>query len=334
MTVLVSIIIPNRNGGANIGKCLEAAFCSDYKNFEVIVVDDCSADHSVELIKQFPCKFIQLEKHSGASRARNVGADLSSGDILFFTDADCLLNEDALTIAVETLSSAGPNIVLGGTYTTRPFDDTFFSRFQSVFINYSETRNAEDPDYIATHAMIIYAHDFKKSGGFAESYLPILEDVEFSHRIRRKGCRLLINPAIQVRHIFGYSLAESMCNAFRKSMFWTAYSINNKDLFKDSGTASKGLKLNTAVWLINVLVLLLAVLSGEMRFLCAILLTCSINMVWNFGLLAAFYSAGGKGFLAVATAYYILVYPVAVAVGSVTGMLRYPWLKEIMRGAD
>jgi glycosyltransferase involved in cell wall biosynthesis len=135
MTVSVSIIIPNRNGGATIGKCLEAAFSSGYKDFEVIVVDDFSVDQSVEVIRRYPCKFLQLAKHSGASRARNVGADHSSGDILFFTDADCLLNEDALTIAVESLSSAGPNVVLGGTYTIRPVDQTFFSRFQSVFIN-------------------------------------------------------------------------------------------------------------------------------------------------------------------------------------------------------
>jgi hypothetical protein len=182
--------------------------------------------------------------------------------------------------------------------------------------------------------MIINAHDFEKSDGFAEDYLPILEDVEFSHRMRRKGYRLLLNQAILVRHIFGYSLAESMQNAFRKSMFWTAYSIDNRDLFKDSGTASRGLKLNTAAWLINVLVLVFCVLSGEVQFLVAILLTTSINLAWSRGLLAAFYSAGGAVFLAGATAYYVLVYPVAVGAGSITGMLRYPWLAHTMREAD
>ena len=65
MAVKVSIIIPNRNAEATIGECLKAAFASNYKDFEVIVVDDFSSDNSLELIKQFPCKCIQLTNHSG-----------------------------------------------------------------------------------------------------------------------------------------------------------------------------------------------------------------------------------------------------------------------------
>ena len=334
MAVKVSIIIPNRNAEATIGECLKAAFASNYKDFEVIVVDDFSSDNSLELIKQFPCKCIQLTNHSGASIARNVGVQHSSGEILFFTDADCLLKEDNLTIAVETFLSAGSNVIVGGTYTIQPVDDTFFSRFQSIFIHYSESRNTENPDYLATHAMIISTLDFKKSGGFSENYLPILEDVEFSHRMRRKGYRLKLNSMIQVRHIFGYALKESMKNAFRKSMYWTIYSIKNKDLFKDSGTASTGLKLNTTFWLINILIINFSIMSGELQFLSVILFTTSINLTINRGLLSAFYNSGGISFLLRAAAYYVLLYPVAVGIGGITGILRYRWLATDMQGAD
>ncbi len=334
MTSSVSIIIPNRNGAATIGRCLEAAFSSRNQDFEVIVVDDFSIDSSAEVIKRFPCKFVQLAKHSGASRARNSGAEHSSGDYLFFTDADCLLNEDTLANAVEAISLAGSNVVLGGTYSKRPVDDTFFNRFQSVFIHYNETRNAESPDYVATHAMIVNAQDFGDSGGFAEGFLPILEDVEFSHRMKRKGYTLVLDPAVQVRHIFGFSLAGSMQNAFRKSMFWAAYSINNKDLFKDSGTASRGLKLNTAAWLINVLIVMLFTMSGEILFLSVALVIFCMNLAWNRGLLAAFFSTGGVRFLAAAAAYYVLVYPAAVGAGSISGLLRYRWLLPAMRNTD
>lgn len=267
MTSSVSIIIPNRNGAKTIGRCLEAAFSSAYQDFEVVVVDDFSSDSSADVIWRFPCEFLQLAKHSGASRARNCGAEHSSGDLLFFTDADCLLNENTLAIAVKAISLAGPSVVLGGTYSKRPVDDTFFNRFQSVFIHYNEIRKAEGSDYVATHAMIVNAQDFGDSGGFAEGFLSILEDVEFSHRMKRNGYRLLMDPAVQMKHIFGLSLVRSMQNAFKKSMFWTAYSIENKVLFKDSGAASSGLKLNTAAWLINVLIVMLFAMSGEILFL-------------------------------------------------------------------
>ena len=107
MADLVSIIIPVRNGAATIARCLEAAFASRYEHFEVIVVNDGSDDRSAEIIKTFPCTLVELPKPSGASRARNIGASHSHGDILFFTDADCLLNEDALAIAVTTSDRCG-----------------------------------------------------------------------------------------------------------------------------------------------------------------------------------------------------------------------------------
>jgi len=56
MSPLISVVIPNRNGAATIGRCLEAALGSRYDNFEVIVVDDASEDDSLDQIRRFPCR--------------------------------------------------------------------------------------------------------------------------------------------------------------------------------------------------------------------------------------------------------------------------------------
>lgn len=323
MDRFVSIIIPNYQAGATIAKCLEAAFASRYRNFEVIVVDDCSEDNSIEVIKGFPCKLIRLESHSGAARARNIGAAHSHGDILFFTDADCLLQEDTLSIASRTLSLAGSNAVIGGSYTCIPFDNSFFSLFQSVFVNYSETRAVGHPDYIATHAMAIDARSFRKNDGFTEKFLPILEDVDFSHRLRQAGYRLVMDPAIQVQHIFNFSLYRSLRNAIRKSMYWTMYSIKNGDVFVDSGTASVGLKINVAAWFTVALLLLAFLLTGNRAFILFIPLVLAMDLFVNRGLLMAFYRAKGFRFALAATLYYLLLYPVAVGAGALAGLARY-----------
>ena len=185
-----------------------------------------------------------MDKHSGASRARNTGAKNSGGEILFFIDADCLLQKNTLA-SVNKAFLISENAIIGGTYTAIPYDKDFFSTFQSIFINYSETKK-EPPDYIPTHAMAIARDIFMKSGGFKENFLPILEDVEFSHRLRKMGYKLTMNSEILVRHIFNFTLIKSMKNAFRKSMYWTIYSLKNKDLLTDSGTASIELKFNVA----------------------------------------------------------------------------------------
>jgi GT2 family glycosyltransferase len=317
----ISVIIPNYNGSATIGTCLGAACSSDYTRFEVIVVDDCSTDGSADIIRQFPCKLVRLDKHSGASGARNKGAHHSSGDILFFTDADCVLATDTLSRAARSIRER-ENSAIGGTYTPLPYDGTFFSTFQSIFVHYYETKRAV-PDYIATHAMVITRELFQKTGGFAEDFLPILEDVEFSHRLRGSDYGLMMDPGILVRHIFHFTLARSLRNAFRKSMFWTEYSLGNKDVWADSGTASQELKLNVTSLFLSVLLLLLAYFSGRMFFLFMVPFLVAGNLFSSRGLVTAFFRAKGFIFAVEAAAYYLTLYPVAVGAGAVAGILRF-----------
>ena len=317
----ISVLIPNYNGSSTIGKCLEEAFSSAYDNFEVIVADDCSTDNSVEIIKRFPCRLIALDKNSGASKARNAGAKEGSGEIFFFIDSDCVMQKDTLAAVNKVFDK---NAITGGTYTKIPYDDSFFSAFQSIFINYSETKR-EAPDYIATHAMAIDQALFKKIGGFSEDFLPILEDVEFSHRLRRLGIKLIMHPEILVQHIFNFTLIKSLRNAFRKSLWWTIYSLKNKDVFKDSGTASVELKINVTACFLNILLALISVLAKNALILAAIPFIFTFNLYSNRRLIAAFYNAKGFLFSILAVLYYTLAYPFAVGAGAIIGILKHTW---------
>jgi glycosyltransferase involved in cell wall biosynthesis len=325
MPPFISLIIPNRNGADTLERCLQAALASRYAHFEVIVVDDASTDGSAKVILRHPCLLVRLERHGGAARARNAGAAQARGEVFFFTDADCLIEADALARAAATLASAGAGAVVGGTYTREPADHRFFSRFQSLFIHYNETRGAS-PDYLATHALAIRAADFHASGGFREDFLPILEDVEFSHRLRRQGRRLIMNPAILARHVFNHSFARSLSNAFRKSMYWTVYSLNQHDLLADSGTASRGLKVNVAACACGLLLFALALFTGEVTWAAATIAVLGISLYVNRGLLAEFHRARGLTFALAAGLYYLLVYPLPVGAGAAAGVLRYPRL--------
>ncbi len=317
----ISVIIPTRNGGRTIGKCLDALFASDYGDFEVIVVDDCSGDDSVEIIRRFPCRLITLSSHSGASKARNAGARSAGGDLFFFIDADCVVEKDTLSI-VDRAARGRQRIVCGGTYTKRAYDNTFFSTFQSVFIHYSETKR-DEPDYIASHAMVIDRGTFERSSGFPEDFMPIIEDVEFSHRLRRSGVRLAMDPAILVRHIFYFTLLKSLKNAFRKSKYWTAYSLKNRDLFRDSGTASVELKTNVVSLFLGVVFVALSAAFRAAPLLIPAVLLFLLNVSVNRSLFTAFYRAGGLSFALRAALYYMFVYPVAVGAGSLAGMANY-----------
>ena len=320
MAPFISVIIPNHNGEKTIGRCLDAAFASQYTNFDVIVVDDCSTDSSIAIIDKYPCRLLRLPDHGGASKARNTGAQNSKGDVLFFIDSDCLLQPRTLATAAAAYQQAGPGVVLGGTYTWLPYDKKFFSIFQSIYIHYSETKNTENPDYIATHAMLVAKDLFQKSGGFNENFMPILEDVEFSHRLKKMGARLLMDENIQVQHVFNFSLLKSMRNGIRKSKYWSIYSIKNRDLLADSGTASLEFKFNVLACFINVLLICMGILLKNWAFVLPVLLLFGSNLYLNRNLVAAFHRVRGPFFAISALLYYTLVYPFAVGIGVLSGI--------------
>lgn len=323
---MLSIVIPVRDGARTLAACLAAACAAAGPGDEVVVVDDGSTDASAAIAARHPCRLVRLPAPRGAAAARNAGAAAARGEVLFFTDADCLLPPGAPARAAAALAAAGEQAVLGGTYDTAPADPGFFSAFQAVFVNFHETRRPQRPDYLATHALAIRAADFRASGGFAEGFLPILEDVELSHRLRRAGYRLLIDPELRVRHDFGFGLAGSLRNAARKTRHWVCYSARNRDLLADSGTASRGLKAAGALaglgWAgvaaaaLGVPALALALPIGALGGIAA-----------NAALVRAFARAGGGRFASAAALYLVTLYPAAIALGAARG------LADLSRGA-
>lgn len=318
MEKFISVIIPNYNEGATIGLCLKAVFLSKYERFEVVVVDDCSNDNSVEIIKDYPCRLIQLKEHGGVSKARNIGAKNSQGEMLFFVDADCLLDADALFLADKTMQERNIKVI-GGTYTRIPYDRDFFSIFQSIFINYFETKK-EEPDYLAAHCMAIDSNLFREMGGFVSVGV---EDVEFCHRLKKAGYKFYMNPEILVQHIFNFSFFSSLWNAARRSMFWVMYSLSNRDLFADSGCASVELKLNGFFCLLSLFLMLLCFWFRNIAFLGPIPILFSLNLFLNRGLIRAFHETRGLLFTLTAVLYYTTLYPLAIWAGTLIGAIKY-----------
>ena len=323
----ISVVIPVRDGAATLARCLGAALASRYGRFEVVVVDDGSRDGTAEIAGRFPVKLVRLARHAGVSRARNAGAAAATGELLLFIDADCLLREDALAVA-NAAYGEGRARVLGGTYTAAPHDGDFFSAFQSVFIRHFETKRTE-PDYVAAHLMVIDAELFRRSGGFVEgAFIGVaasVEDVELSHRLRRAGCELVMNPDLQVQHVFGFSLRRSLANAVKKARIWTAYSLANRDLLADSGTASWELKTNVVAAALQAALLALAALLGSGWPLAPAAALLALDLHVNRRLIAAWLGSRGGRFAGLASLYYVTLYAAAVGTGAAAGAAQWLW---------
>ena len=171
--------------------------------------------------------------------------------------------------------------------------------------------------------MAIEKNLFEKSGGFPEDFMPIIEDVEFSHRLRRSGSALSMNPSILVSHFFDFNLMRSLRNAFRKSMYWTAYSLKNRDILSDSGTASKELKTNVAAYFTLLLICALSLIFRKQALLFFGLPVFGLNACINRNFFSALRAAMGLPLAVLSASYYLLIYPLAVGAGSLTGIMKY-----------
>lgn len=94
-TPLLSIIVPVRNGADSIGSCLTSLAAADYPadRREIVVVDNGSTDRTAEIVRGFPVRYVTAPERRGAPAARNVGIRAAQGEILAFTDADCVVTK-------------------------------------------------------------------------------------------------------------------------------------------------------------------------------------------------------------------------------------------------
>ena len=89
--IRISVIIPTFNRATTIGYCIKSIINQTYQPYEIIIVDDCSTDRTIEVIKSFndpKIRVIQLTKRSGAQAARNRGIYESKGEWIAFQDSD------------------------------------------------------------------------------------------------------------------------------------------------------------------------------------------------------------------------------------------------------
>lgn len=92
---LVSIITPTYNSALYIGETIESVLKQSYKNWEMIIVDDCSIDNTKGIVegymqKDFRIRYYKLEANSGAAIARNRAMELAKGKYMAFLDSDDL----------------------------------------------------------------------------------------------------------------------------------------------------------------------------------------------------------------------------------------------------
>ncbi|MBN2348955.1 MAG: glycosyltransferase [Bacteroidales bacterium] len=178
----VSVIICAKNEAENLKKFLPSILSQDYKDYEVIVVNDCSTDETDEVISQFLKKYKNLRTTSipsdnkfshGKKLAVTVGIKAAKNEILVFTDADCEPVSNKWLSRIQRNFTKKTDIVLGyGGYFPRPTFLNNYIRYDTLFIamQYFSFALAKIP-YMGIGRNLAYRKSlFFQNKGFANHY--------------------------------------------------------------------------------------------------------------------------------------------------------------------
>ncbi|HYT68453.1 MAG TPA: glycosyltransferase [Vicinamibacterales bacterium] len=183
----VSVIVCAYNAEATIDECLTSIEALDYPSFEVIVVNDGSTDATGAIAARHPGVHLIDVTNSGLGRARNIGLEHATGDIVAYTDADVRVDPDWLTHLVQPFihsdvaAAGGPNVV--------PVDDPWLA--QSVARAPGCPTHVLVDDRIAEHIpgcnCAFRREALLAIGGFDPAFVRAGDDIDVCWRLQGRG---------------------------------------------------------------------------------------------------------------------------------------------------
>jgi GT2 family glycosyltransferase len=232
----LSVIIPVHNGGAHFARCLDALRASNSTGREVIVVDDCSTDDSADVARSRGFEVIRLDARSGPAAARNRGARRARAGVLLFVDADVLVRADTLARVEDFFKDREEVAALFGSYDDEPDARGFVSRYKNLTHHFIHQRSRADAETFWAGCGAVRREAFESAGGFDETRYtrPSIEDIELGRRLRRRGFRITLDRALQVKHLKRWTLASLLRADIRdRALPWSRLILEEGSMPRD-----------------------------------------------------------------------------------------------------
>ena len=199
----VSVIVPVYNAERTLTACLDSlsSLSKDSPSHEIMIVDNGSQDSSMEIIQRYPqVHFIKEHEVRGPSAARNKGARAATGEILAFTDSDCIVSEKWLIQASSMLEQDGVCGV-GGKIEGAPAKNYIqkWMNHRKILDQEAALANSFMP-FAQTANAFFYRKDFLDVEGF-DPAIPLGEDCDLCWRVLKKtGKKFVYAPESLVLH--------------------------------------------------------------------------------------------------------------------------------------
>ena len=219
---MVSVVICAYNAERTMEACLKSLRELDYPNYEVVIVDDGSRDRTAEISARYPEFRLIRQPNKGLSVARNVGMTAARGEIIAYTDSDCVVDPHWLRLMVGAMTANGFDACGGPNYA--PHEAGRIEACVSASPGAPcHVLTAEDrAEHLAGCNMVFRKAVLQQIGGFDPQFTAAGDDVDICWRALDAGFTLGFCPAAFVWHFRrntvkayynqqrGYGKAEAM----------------------------------------------------------------------------------------------------------------------------
>jgi glycosyltransferase involved in cell wall biosynthesis len=211
---LVSVIVPVYNGEATIEACIESILALSFpaSDVQLLLIDNASTDRTAAMLGRYADRATVLyEAKRGPAAARNRGLANATGDIIAFTDADCIVDRDWLTRIIEPLQDPAIGISGGTILSVKPCNAV--EEFGERLHDHRMAIEYDSPPYAITMNWASPRSIIDKVGMFDEDLLRC-EDCDLSYRIVLAGNRIVFTPDAIVYHRNEQTFAGLMAEAY------------------------------------------------------------------------------------------------------------------------
>jgi glycosyltransferase involved in cell wall biosynthesis len=219
---MVSVVICAYNAERTMEACLKSLRQLDYPNYEVVIVDDGSRDRTAEIAGRFPEFRLIRQPNKGLSVARNVGMHAALGEIIAYTDSDCVVDPHWLTLMVAAMTANNFDACGGPNYAPHEEGRTEACVSAAPGAPCHVLTAQDRAEHLAGCNMVFRKSVLQQIGGFDPQFTAAGDDVDICWRALDAGFVLGFCPAAFVWHFRrntvkayynqqrGYGKAEAM----------------------------------------------------------------------------------------------------------------------------
>ena len=226
----VSVIVPVFNAEETLQECVDSILDLDYpkEKLELIFVNNHSTDNTEKILKRYEGEIkILYEDKKGPAAARNKGLLNASGEVIAFTDSDCVVDRNWLKHLVTPLRNKQVGITGGKILAKRPCNE--IESFGETIHDHNTAINVFKPPYVITMNWASRLAVLKEANFFNEDFIRC-EDAELSHRIFVSGYKIIYAPEAIVYH----GNEKNLFGLFREGYLHGIYSVQFIKHYRDS----------------------------------------------------------------------------------------------------